>query len=98
MRAGRAAALTGLVEGDVAVLADTAEEELDAAVLLDLFFVFLALLDQVLRVPVQDVHLGRRDVDCAHAEPRSQYRSARKELSGSERDGRTYCARRIRGT
>ncbi len=55
--------LTGLVERDVAVLADAAEEELDAAVLLDLGLVALALLDQVLGVPVQDVDLGWRDVD-----------------------------------
>ena len=63
MRAGRAAALTGLVEGDVAVLADTAEEELDPAVLLDLGLVRVALRDEVLRVSVQDVHLRGRDVD-----------------------------------
>lgn len=56
--------LTGLVEGDVSVLADTPEEELDPAVLLDLRLVGVAFRDQVLCVPVQDVHLGRRDIDC----------------------------------
>ena len=55
--------LTGLVERDVAILADTTEEELNATVLLDLGLVLLALLDQVLRVPVQDVDLRGRDVD-----------------------------------
>ena len=56
--------LTGLVERDVAILADTTEEELDATVRLDLRLVRLALADQVLRVAVQDVHLCRRNVDC----------------------------------
>ena len=55
--------LTRLVERDVSVLANPAEEELDAAVLLDLGLVTLALFDQVLRVPVQDVDLRGRDVD-----------------------------------
>ena len=41
----------------MSVLADTAEEELDAAVRLDLFLIRLALLDQVLCVSVQDVYL-----------------------------------------
>ena len=93
MRAGRAAALTGLVEGDVAVLADPAEEELDPAVLLDLGLVRVALRDEVLRVAVQDVHLRRRDVHCgAGADP---------GLSARARDvrvERTHRARRTRGT
>ena len=46
-----------LVERDVPVLADPAQEELDAAVRLDLRLVRVALCDQVLRVAVQDVHL-----------------------------------------
>ena len=54
---------TRLVERDVPVLADTAEEELDAAVRGDLGLVGLALEDEVLGVAVQDVDLGRRDVD-----------------------------------
>lgn len=57
VRVRRAGELTWLVERDVPVLADTAEEELDAAIRLDLFLIRLALLDQVLRVSVQDVHL-----------------------------------------
>ena len=55
---------TGLVEGDVPVLADTAEEELDAAKRLDARFVRVALADEVLGVPVEDVYLRGRDVDC----------------------------------
>ena len=45
------------------VLADSAEEELDAAVRLDARLVRVALADQVLGVAVQDVHLRGRDVD-----------------------------------
>lgn len=56
--------LTRLVERDVPILADATEEELDAAVRLDLLLVLLALRDQILRVSVQDVHLRGRDVDC----------------------------------
>ena len=56
--------LTWLVERDVAVLADAAEEELDAAVGLDLLLIRLALPDEVLRVPVENVHLRWRDIDC----------------------------------
>lgn len=54
---------SGLVERDVAVLADAAEEELDAAVRLDLGLVRLARADEVLGVAVEDVHLRGRDVD-----------------------------------
>ena len=57
--------LTRLVEGDVPVLANTTKEELDTAISLDLLLVRLALLDEVLGVAVEDVHLRRRDVHCA---------------------------------
>ena len=55
--------LTGLVERDVAILADTTEEERNATVLLDLGLVRIAFRDKILRISVQDVHLGRRNVD-----------------------------------
>lgn len=55
--------LTGLVERDVAVLADATKEELDAAVLFNFGLVLFALLDQVLRVAVQDVNLRGRYID-----------------------------------
>ena len=54
---------TWLVERDVSVLADTAQEELDPAVLLDALLVGLAFADQVYGVAVEDVHLRRGDVD-----------------------------------
>ena len=63
-------AQTGLVERDVAVLADAAEEELDAAVGRDLGLVRLALVDEILGVTVQDIDLARRDVDCVERERR----------------------------
>lgn len=47
----------GLVEGDVAVLTDAAEEELYAAVGFDLGFVGVALADEVFGVAVEDVDL-----------------------------------------
>ena len=49
--------LTGLVERDVPVLADAAEEELDAAVFFDLGFVGFAFADEVFGVAVEDVYL-----------------------------------------
>ena len=55
----------GLVERDVPVLADPAEEELDPAVRADARLVARALADEVARVAVEDVDLGGRDVDCA---------------------------------
>ena len=60
-REGRA----GLVERDVAVLADPTEEELDPAVGLDLLLVGFALADEVLGVAVEDVDLLRGYIDCA---------------------------------
>ena len=54
---------TRLVERDVPILADTAQEELDASVRFDPRLVRVALPDQVFGVAVQDVHLRRRDVD-----------------------------------
>lgn len=55
-----------LVERDVAVGADAAEEELDAAVGLDLALVLLALLLQILRIAIQQMH-----VLASNAEPQS---------------------------
>ena len=71
--------LTGLVEGDVAVLANAAEEEFDSAVGLDLLLVRLALLDEVLGVPVKDVHLRGRNIHCARAQSRQSRSHARCE-------------------
>lgn len=53
----------GLVEGDVAVLADAGQEEVDAAARLDGVFVGDALGLEVGRVAVEDVHVGGVDVD-----------------------------------
>ena len=47
----------GLVERDVPVLTDAAEEELDAAVFFDLGFVGFAFADEVFGVAVEDVYL-----------------------------------------
>ena len=55
--------LTRLVESDVAILADSTKEEFDSAVLLDLGLVRIAFRDEILRISVQNVHLGRRNVD-----------------------------------
>ena len=52
----------GLVEGDVPILADSPEEELDAASGLDLGLVLVALADQVGRVSIEDVYVFRVDV------------------------------------
>jgi hypothetical protein len=54
---------TRLVKGDVAIFADTAEEELDAAVRGDLLLIFLALFDQILSVSIQNVDMGRINID-----------------------------------
>ena len=51
------AVLTRLVKSDVPVLADAAEEELDAAVFFDLGFVGFAFADEVFGVAVEDVYL-----------------------------------------
>ena len=56
-------ARSGLVEGDVAVGPDAADEELDAAGLGDLPFVLLTLGLKARRVAIEDVHVGRVDVD-----------------------------------
>lgn len=47
----------------MAVFADSAEEELDAAVGFDSGFVGVAFADEVFGVAVEDVYLGRGDVD-----------------------------------
>ena len=56
-------ARSGLVEGDVAVGPDAADEEPDAAGFGDLPLVLLALGLKVGRVAVEDVHVGGVDVD-----------------------------------
>lgn len=48
---------TRFVESNVAILANTTEEELDTAMRLDLGFVRIALADEILGITVQDVHL-----------------------------------------
>jgi hypothetical protein len=58
--AGQAGA--GLVEGNVAVLADASKEQVNAAGLLDGIFVGDALGLQVGRIAVEDVDVGRVDV------------------------------------
>lgn len=69
----------------MAILSDTTEEQLDAAVLLDLLFVRLALADEILGVSVQQVDLGRRNVDYDHGDCPPNQRTERKE----EKDQRT---------
>lgn len=59
----RGEAGAGLVEGDVAVLADAGEEEVDAAGAPDLGLVLDALGLEVGGVAVEDVDAGRADVD-----------------------------------
>ena len=51
------------VKGNVAVWTDAAEEELNAAGALDLFFVGDAFGFEVLRVAIENVYVGRVDVD-----------------------------------
>ena len=51
-----------LVEGQMAVFADTAQEEVDAPCAANLLLVFVALLLQVGGVAVEDVDIGRGDV------------------------------------
>ena len=53
---------TRLVKCDVSVLADAAEEELDATDGLDLCLVLVALVDQVWRVSIEDVYVFRVDI------------------------------------
>ena len=62
-RAREGEGLTGLVEGEVAVLADAGEEEVDAAGGLDALLVGGALADEVGDGAVEDVDLRGRDVD-----------------------------------
>ena len=50
------------VEGDVAVIADAAHEQVDFAVGLDLVFVALALGHQILGVAIEDVDVFRANV------------------------------------
>lgn len=59
----RGQAGAGLVEGNVAVLADAGQEEVDAADALDGVLVGDALGLERGRVAVEDVHVGRVDVD-----------------------------------
>ena len=52
-----------LVEGDVPVLADATEEELNAAIRLDFGFIRVAFANKIFSVTVQYVDLRGRDVD-----------------------------------
>lgn len=54
---------SGLVESNVAVLADTSKEEINAADSLDGVFVGDALSLEVGGIAVQDVNIGRMDID-----------------------------------
>ena len=55
----------GLVEGQVAIFAHTAHEEVDAARLLDARLIVGALLDQVFGIAVENVDILGHDVDVA---------------------------------
>lgn len=55
--------LTGLIERNVTVLANSAKEEIDAAHRLDLGFICIALPDKILCVSIENVDLGRGDID-----------------------------------
>ena len=64
----------GFVEGDVAINAGAAEEQVDAAIRSDLRFVTSAFGFQISRHAVENVHVFRRDVDVVkevvmHEEP-----------------------------
>lgn len=54
---------TGFVEGNVTVLADTSEKELDPAIRLDGSLIRVAFSDEVGCVAVEDMYLGRRYID-----------------------------------
>jgi hypothetical protein len=54
---------TWFIERNVTILPDTAEEQLDAACLFDLFLVHIALFDQIKCIPIQNVDLGWGDID-----------------------------------
>ena len=55
---------TWLVECDMAILANTTQEELDTAMLLNAGLGRVTFCDQVFGVSIQQVHLGRGDIDC----------------------------------
>jgi hypothetical protein len=57
---------TRLVECDMTILADTTQEKLNTATLLDTGFVCVAFRNQVFGIPVQYIHLGRGDIDCVY--------------------------------
>jgi len=48
----------------MAILANTPQEELDTAVMLNAGVVRVTFHDQVFGVSIQQVHLGRGDIDC----------------------------------
>ncbi len=49
----------------MAVSTDAADEQLDAAILLDLVFVTLTLFDKVFGVAVEDIGIGLLDINVA---------------------------------
>lgn len=64
--------LTGLVESDVAVLADPAQKQLDPTERLDSVFVGFAFGVEVFDGAVEDVHLSRGDIDYTRSVVRRQ--------------------------
>lgn len=58
-----------LVEGEMAVLADSAEEQIDAASLYDGFLVVLALFVEICGVAVEDVDVAGRNVNLVEKVP-----------------------------
>lgn len=55
--------LTWLVERDVTVLADSAQEELNSTSGFDTLFVVFALANEIFHSSVQDIYLRGRDID-----------------------------------
>jgi hypothetical protein len=55
---------TRLIECNVSVFTDAAQEELDTAIRFYTLFVCVTFRDEVLCISIEDVDLGRRDVDC----------------------------------
>ena len=53
-----------LVECDMAILANTTQEELDTATMLHAGLIHVTFRDQVFGISIQQVHLGGGDIDC----------------------------------
>ena len=74
--------LTGLVESDVAVLADPAQKQLDPTERLDSVFVGFAFGVEVFDGAVEDVHLSRGDIDYTRSVVRRQSASRAQGADG----------------